>query len=139
MYSNAATILLRNNSQAEVFEEVATMDFPFEGIPTVPPRKDVDHLVSLLCKSKLLCESKSLQGPLQYSYTSTALASTECLCVDKHFRPCSNLACLNLDKHRYTRPACPHADLLLCGLPVPCDSKARLDCREGVSEQNAQG
>jgi hypothetical protein len=21
------------------------MDFPFEGIPTVPPRKDVDHLV----------------------------------------------------------------------------------------------
>jgi hypothetical protein len=22
------------------------MDFPFEGIPTVPPRKDMDHLVS---------------------------------------------------------------------------------------------
>eukprot|EP00967_Tisochrysis_lutea_P031965 scaffold37735_cov17-Tisochrysis_lutea.AAC.1 len=31
--------------QAEVFEEIATMDHPFEGIPTVPPRKDVDHLV----------------------------------------------------------------------------------------------
>eukprot|EP00959_Pyramimonas_sp_CCMP1952_P471160 9497950-Pyramimonas_sp.AAC.1 len=29
--------------QAEVFEEIATMDFPFEGIPTVPPRKDMDH------------------------------------------------------------------------------------------------
>lgn len=32
--------------QAVVFEEIATMDFPFEGIPTVPPRKDVDHMVS---------------------------------------------------------------------------------------------
>lgn len=29
--------------EALVFEEVATMDFPFEGIPTVPPRKDMDH------------------------------------------------------------------------------------------------
>ena len=26
--------------EAEVFEEVATMDLPFEGIPTVPPGKD---------------------------------------------------------------------------------------------------
>lgn len=31
--------------QAEVFEEIATMDYPFEGIPTVPPRKDMDHMV----------------------------------------------------------------------------------------------
>jgi hypothetical protein len=31
--------------QAEVFEEIATMEFPFEGIPTVPPRKDMTHLV----------------------------------------------------------------------------------------------
>ena len=31
--------------QAEVFEEIATMEFPFEGIPTVPPRKDMDHMV----------------------------------------------------------------------------------------------
>ena len=30
--------------QAEVFEEVATMDLPFEGIPTIPPRKDTAHL-----------------------------------------------------------------------------------------------
>lgn len=29
-----------------MFEEIATMDFPFEGIPTVPPRKDNDHMVS---------------------------------------------------------------------------------------------
>lgn len=28
-----------------MFEEIATMDHPFEGIPTVPPRKDMDHLV----------------------------------------------------------------------------------------------
>ena len=33
--------------QAAVFEEIATMDFPFEGIPTIPPRKDMDHMVSL--------------------------------------------------------------------------------------------
>jgi len=32
--------------QAEVFEEIPTMDFPFHGIPTVPPRKDMMHLVS---------------------------------------------------------------------------------------------
>ena len=32
-------------AQAEVFEEIATMEFPFEGIPTVPPRKDMDHMV----------------------------------------------------------------------------------------------
>lgn len=30
--------------EAEVFEEIATMDYPFEGIPTVPPRKDMDHM-----------------------------------------------------------------------------------------------
>jgi hypothetical protein len=30
--------------EAIVFEEVATMEFPFEGIPTVPPRKDMDHM-----------------------------------------------------------------------------------------------
>jgi hypothetical protein len=34
--------------QAEVFEEIATMEFPFEGIPTVPPRKDMDHMASIL-------------------------------------------------------------------------------------------
>ncbi len=27
-----------------MFEEIATMEYPFEGIPTVPPRKDVDHM-----------------------------------------------------------------------------------------------
>ncbi|KAG2434818.1 hypothetical protein HXX76_007703 [Chlamydomonas incerta] len=33
------------DKEAEVFEEIATMELPFEGIPTVPPRKDRDHMV----------------------------------------------------------------------------------------------
>ncbi|DBB01563.1 TPA: hypothetical protein ACH3X1_000211 [Trebouxia sp. C0004] len=31
-------------AEAEVFEEIATMDLPFEGIPTIPPRRDMDHM-----------------------------------------------------------------------------------------------
>ena len=27
-----------------MFEEIATLEFQFEGIPTVPPRKDMEHL-----------------------------------------------------------------------------------------------
>ena len=30
-------MLIRRHPQAEVFEELTTMDFSFEGIPTVPP------------------------------------------------------------------------------------------------------
>eukprot|EP00775_Hariotina_reticulata_P011179 gene11179-11329_t len=30
--------------EAEVFEEVATMEHSFEGIPTIPPRKDTKHM-----------------------------------------------------------------------------------------------
>lgn len=30
--------------QAIIFEEIATMDYPYEGIPTIPPRKDMDHM-----------------------------------------------------------------------------------------------
>lgn len=41
--------------QAEVFEEIATMDFPFEGIPTIPPRKDMDHMVCIW----ILCDKVS--------------------------------------------------------------------------------
>jgi hypothetical protein len=41
--------------QAEVFEEIATMDHPFEGIPTIPPRNDVDHLVSVACCLGMSC------------------------------------------------------------------------------------
>ena len=33
------------SGQADVFEEVPTMDFPFHGMPTVPPRKDMSHMV----------------------------------------------------------------------------------------------
>ena len=34
---------LAPRSQAEVFEELPTEEFAFEGIPTVPPRKDMEH------------------------------------------------------------------------------------------------
>ncbi|GHP10485.1 hypothetical protein PPROV_000921600 [Pycnococcus provasolii] len=30
--------------EAEVFEEIATMDLPFEGIPTIPPRTNMTHM-----------------------------------------------------------------------------------------------
>jgi hypothetical protein len=33
------------DKEAEVFEEIATMDFPYEGIPTIPPRKNMTHMV----------------------------------------------------------------------------------------------
>jgi len=32
------------DKEAEVFEEIATMDFPYEGIPTIPPRKNMTHM-----------------------------------------------------------------------------------------------
>jgi len=32
------------DKEAEVFEEIATMEFPYEGIPTIPPRKDMTHM-----------------------------------------------------------------------------------------------
>lgn len=40
--------------QAEVFEETVSMDYLFEGIPTVPPRKDMDHMVTVWHSSSLL-------------------------------------------------------------------------------------
>ena len=40
-------------AQAEVFEEIATMEFPFEGIPTIPPRKDMDHMVNSIINEDL--------------------------------------------------------------------------------------
>lgn len=48
--------------EAEVFEEIATMDFPFEGIPTVPPRKDMAHMVGVLRVSGTTV-SNSSRGP----------------------------------------------------------------------------
>ena len=33
------------DKEAEVFEEIANMDMDYEGIPTVPMRKDMDHMV----------------------------------------------------------------------------------------------
>ena len=31
------------------------MDFPFEGIPTVPPRKDMSHMVSFCSLTHCSC------------------------------------------------------------------------------------
>ena len=42
-FLNHLTPYIRH-AQAEVFEEIATMEFPFEGIPTVPPRKNMTHM-----------------------------------------------------------------------------------------------
>ena len=48
--------------QAEVFEEIATMDYPFEGIPTVPPRKDMDHMVGSASAIKTKCVCRLLDA-----------------------------------------------------------------------------
>ena len=45
-------------AQAEVFEEIATMEFPFEGIPTIPPRKDMDHMVNSIITEDLDCSTR---------------------------------------------------------------------------------
>mmetsp|Transcript_11621 Transcript_11621/g.29693 ORF Transcript_11621/g.29693 Transcript_11621/m.29693 type:complete len:171 (+) Transcript_11621:251-763(+) len=36
--------LIPADKEAEVFEELSNMDMPFEGLPTVPRRKDMDHM-----------------------------------------------------------------------------------------------
>lgn len=38
--------LIPADKEAEVFEELSNMDMPFEGLPTVPRRKDMDHMVN---------------------------------------------------------------------------------------------
>lgn len=43
--SRPAAPPLSLSPQAEIFEEIPTMDFPFHGMPTVPPRKDMSHMV----------------------------------------------------------------------------------------------
>ena len=45
-------------AQAEVFEEIATMEFPFEGIPTIPPRKNMDNMVNSLITEDLDCSTR---------------------------------------------------------------------------------
>ena len=50
--------------QAQEFEEIATMEFPFEGIPTVPPRKDMDRMVKIGCKCPLSAHKLAHQTPL---------------------------------------------------------------------------
>ena len=78
---------MRHGVQAEVFEEIPTDEFAFEGIPTVPPRKDMDHfaffcdgcryrcarplaLHPLAARSRRWCLVRSVKG----SITETAAA-----------------------------------------------------------------
>ncbi len=58
------------------------MDHPFEGIPTVPPRKDVDHLVMVF---NALDKSVCLQGQL---IACTILDICLACCVDRCGVPC---------------------------------------------------
>lgn len=43
------------DKEAEVFEEIANMDMPYEGIPTVPMRKDMDHMVCICRLTVITC------------------------------------------------------------------------------------
>jgi hypothetical protein len=49
--------------QAEVFEEIATMEYPFEGIPTVPPRKDMEHFAFFCDGCRYRCAPRVLRVP----------------------------------------------------------------------------
>lgn len=51
--------------EAEVFEEIATMDFPFEGIPTIPPGKDMKVTSLPLAVTHIRCEAARMSICLQ--------------------------------------------------------------------------
>lgn len=53
------------------------MDFPFEGIPTVPPRKDMDHMAStfvFFLFSLLLCNMSQSKSRYMSRVTLSVLA-----------------------------------------------------------------
>jgi hypothetical protein len=50
--------------QADVFEEIATMEFPFEGIPTVPPRKDMEHFAFFCDGCRYRCARQAANARL---------------------------------------------------------------------------
>ena len=53
------TVMIPPEKEAEVFEEIATLDLNFEGIPTVGPRKDMSHL-TFFCGG---CRYRVTAGP----------------------------------------------------------------------------
>ena len=57
-YNASRLLIIPRLAQAEVFEEIATMEFPFEGIPTIPPRKDMDHMVNSIITEDLDCSAR---------------------------------------------------------------------------------
>ena len=68
------------------------MDFPFEGIPTVPPRKDMDHMVSAFESAPpataLVCASGA--PVLDPASTITKWSLLAALHVVVHPRRCSS-------------------------------------------------
>ena len=69
--------------QAEVFEEIATMDFPFEGIPTIPPRKDMDHMV--------VCNIQNLTAPNAASVVTLLELTLAHICFFLIFECCASV------------------------------------------------
>ena len=70
----------------QVFEEIANLDFPFEGIPTVPPRKDVDHLTFFCAACRYRVSAKPEDTVAKVNKESFALQPSihcwgACICL----------------------------------------------------------
>lgn len=59
--------------QAEVFEEIATMDHPFEGIPTVPPRRNTTHMAAFCngCRYRVTASPDMTVAEVSWCHTHT--------------------------------------------------------------------
>ena len=68
--------------QAEVFEEIATLEFQFEGIPTVPPRKDMEHFA-------FFCDGCRYRYVLWNAKRAPQLLDTPLPCLWLQYSPCS--------------------------------------------------
>ena len=66
------------DKEAEVFEEIATMEFPYEGIPTIPPRKNMTHMVRLGTKATPCCT---------HTFSFDGLMTDYYIVLVLHFRP----------------------------------------------------
>jgi hypothetical protein len=85
--------------QAEVFEEIATMDYPFEGIPTIPPRKNTTHMAAFCngCRYRVTANPDMTVAEvwlhmtcMRCSYLHCAVRSCQqrycvCVCVEGAF------------------------------------------------------
>ena len=71
--------------QAEVFEEVATMDYPFEGIPTIPPRKNTTHMAAFCngCRYRVTASPDMTVAQVRRTVQQSLLSAEQAL----HFKP----------------------------------------------------